>query len=301
MRLLFYSPNNYKSMFLTAICETLPHRRGHLKKSVLLLLLLSLTSLSISARAEKPDQGISISGENLSLQKVFRKITKMTGYAIFCDYNLIQEAGLVTVNVKNASLEAVLDSCLKDKSLNFEIIGKTIVISRKSVAQVSAASVPVPPGPPPMDVHGRVTNEKGEPVVAATVEVRGARKVTTTNENGEFTLTGIDKNATLVISSVGYAKQEVKVSGREIVNVQMQLGAALGEMVVTALGINKESRKLGYSVATVSGDQMDKARETNVALSLEGQVAGLDVHGTNGGPGGTARVLLRGMSSMNSG
>jgi len=286
-------------MFLTAICETLPDRQGLLKKSIQLLLLLSLTFLSLFVRAEKPNQGITISGENVPLQKVFKKITKMTGYAIFCDYNLIQEAGPVTVNVKNASLEAVLDSCLKDKPLSFEIIGKTIVITPK--AEAPAAAAPVVLGPPPMDIHGRVTNEKGEPVVAATVEVKGARKVTTTNENGEFSLSGIDRNSTLVISSVGYAKQEVKVSGRELVNVQMQLGAALGEMVVTALGINKDSRKLGYSVATVSGDQMDKARETNVALSLEGQVSGLDVHGTNGGPGGTARILLRGMSSMNSG
>ena len=226
----------------------------------------------------------------------------MTGYAIFCDYNLLQQAGLVTVNVKNASLEAALDSCLKDKALGFEIIGKTIVIPRKAEAPVATvASAPVPPGPPPMDVRGRVTNEKGEPVVAATVEVKGTRKVTTTNDNGEFSLTDIDKNATLVISSVGYEKQEVKVGGRETLTVQMSLGAALGEMVVTALGITKESRQLGYSVATVNGDQMSKARETNVALSLEGQVAGLDVHGTNGGPGGTARILLRGMSSMNAG
>ncbi len=288
-------------MFLTAICETLPGRQGHLNKSILLLLLLSFTSFFLSVRAEKPNQGITISGENVPLQKVFKKITKVTGYAIFCDYNLLEQAGLVTVNVKNASLEAVLDSCLKDKALGFEIIGKTIVITKKAAPPLSASPDIVVAGPPPMDVHGKVVNDKGEPVVAATVEVRGARKVTTTNDAGEFTLTGIDKNATLVISSVGYEKQEIRVNGREMINVQMQLGAALGEMVVTALGITKESRQLGYSVATVSGDQMTKARETNVALSLEGQVAGLDVHGTNGGPGGTARILLRGMSSMNSG
>jgi TonB-linked SusC/RagA family outer membrane protein len=289
-------------MFLTAICETLPPRQSPFRKSILLLFLVASTFFSLIARAEKPSQGITISGENVPLQKVFKKITRITGYAIFCDYNLLQEAGLVTVNVKNVSLEAALDSCLKDKALGFEIIGKTIVITRKPEAQATAvAPAPVPPGPPPMDVHGRVTNERGEPVVAATVEVKGTRKVTTTNDNGEFSLTGIDGNATLVISSVGYTKQEIKVNGRETLNVQLSLGAALGEMVVTALGITKESRQLGYSVATVNGDQMSKARETNVALSLEGQVAGLDVHGTNGGSGGTARILLRGMSSQNSG
>ncbi|HET6254044.1 MAG TPA: SusC/RagA family TonB-linked outer membrane protein [Puia sp.] len=273
-----------------------------MKKSILLLLLVSLTSLSLSVSAERPSQGITISGENVSLQKVFKKITKVTGYAIFCDYNLIQEAGLVTLNVKNASLEAVLDSCLKDKPLSFEIIGKTIVITKKEVAPVAVAPVAdIPPGPPPIDVHGRVIDEKGSPVVAATVEVRGTRKVTTTNDNGEFTLTGISDNAVLIISSVGFDKAEVKVAGQTQVAVTLKINGTLNETVVTALGLVKEARKVGYSVGVVNGDQLTKARETNVALSLEGQVSGLDVHGTNGGPGGTARILLRGVASINAG
>ena len=73
------------------------------------------------------------------------------------------------------------------------------------------------------------------------------------------------------------------------------------EVVVTALGISKESRKLGYAVSTVGSDQMTKARETNIALSLTGQVAGLSVHGTSGGPAGSARILLRGISSLTGG
>ena len=282
-RLLIFSPNNYKSMFLTAICETLPDRQGFLKKPILLLLLLSLISLSIGVRAEKPNLGITLAGENVPLQKVFKKITKMTGYAIFCDYNLLQEAGLVTVNVKNAPLEAALDSCLKDKALSFEIIGKTIVIMRKAAVPVTGAPVPVLPGPPPIDVHGRVVDEKGSPVVAATVEVRGAKKVTTTNDNGEFTLTGIPDNAVLIISSVGFDKVELRVAGQHEVAVTMKINGTLSETVVTALGLVKEARKVGYSVAVVGGDQLDKARETNVALSLDGQVAGLQVRGANGG------------------
>ena len=272
-----------------------------MRKFILLLLLLSLTSFFLSVRAEKPSEGITLSGENVPLQKVFKKITKMTGYAIFCDYNLLQEAGLVTLNVKNASVEAVLDSCLKDKALSFEIIGKTIVISRKAISAVTAAAAPAPLGPPPVDVHGRVVDEKGSPVVAATVEVRGAKKVTTTNDNGEFTLTGISDNAVLVISSVGFDKVEVRVAGQRELAVTMKINGTLNETVVTALGLVKEARKVGYSVGVVSGDQMNQARETNVALSLEGQVSGLDVHGTNGGPGGTALILLRGVPSINAG
>ena len=291
-------------MFLTAICETLPGRQGLLRKSILIaFLLITLPFFSaLQVFAENSSQGISISGENIPLQKVFKKITKLTGYSIFCDYHLLQQAGPVTVNVRNASLEEALSTCLKDKSLSYEIIGKTIVISKQTTEPVSPApAAEVPPGPPPIDVHGRVLDEKGSPVVAATVEVRGTKKVVTTNDNGEFTLTGISDNAVLIISSVGFEKTEVKIGGRTQLDVTMKLGAALGETVVTALGIVKEARKVGYSVAVVNGDQMTKARETNVALSLEGQVAGMAVRGSNGGSGGTALVLVRGVASMNAG
>ncbi len=289
-------------MFLTAICETLPARQGLFRKSILVaFLLISLPSFfALPVLAENSTQGISISGENMPLQKVFRKITKETGYSIFCDYHLLQQAGAVTVNVKNASLEEALSICLKDKSLSYEIIGKTIVISKQTIT-APAPAAEIPAGPPPIDVHGRVVDENGSPVVAATIEVRGTKKVVTTNDNGEFTLTGIGDNAVLVISSVGFEKTEVKVAGQTNLAVTMKLGAALGETVVTALGIVKEARKVGYSVAVVNGDQLNQARETNVALSLEGQVAGMAVRGSNGGSGGTALVLLRGVPSMNAG
>jgi TonB-linked SusC/RagA family outer membrane protein len=290
-------------MFLTAICETLPDRQSLLRRSILTaFLLITLPSFfALPVMAENSTQGISISGENMPLQKVFRKITKETGYTVFCDYHLLQQAGAVTVNVKNASLEEALSICLKDKSLGYEIIGKTIVITKQATTVSAQPVADVPPGPPPIDVHGRVVDEKGSPVVAATVEVRGTKKVVTTNDNGEFTLTGISDNATLVISSVGFEKTEIKVGGQTQLSVTMKLGAALGETVVTALGIVKEARKVGYSVGLVNGDQMTKARETNVALSLEGQVSGMAVHGSNGGSGGTALVLMRGIASMNQG
>src|ERR1700744_783498 len=152
-------------MFLPAICETLPNRQGFLRKSILVaFLLITLPLLStLPVLAENSVQGISFSGENIPLQKVFKKITKLTGYSVFCDYRLLQQAGPVTVNVKNASLEEALAVCLKDKSLSFEIIGKTIVISSK-VTTVSAPPADAPPGPPPIDVRGRVTDEQGDPV-----------------------------------------------------------------------------------------------------------------------------------------
>jgi TonB-linked SusC/RagA family outer membrane protein len=251
----------------------------------------------LQASAGVFSQNITFSGKNVSLEKVFSVIYKQSGYMVFCDYSLIKEAKKVNIHVKDASVQDVMNECMKEQSLVYAIVDKTIVIERKKMNAEELAPVP-----PPIDVHGRITNEKGEPVPGATVAVKGSSKVVATNDNGEFTLTGVDANATLVVTSIGYERTEIAVAGQTNLNFQLKVGAAaMGELVVTALGISKEQRKLGYAVTTVSAEQMNKARETNVALSLGGQVAGLTVHGANGGPGSSARILLRGMPSMNSG
>ncbi|MFT4154602.1 SusC/RagA family TonB-linked outer membrane protein [Parafilimonas sp.] len=150
---------------------------------------------------------------------------------------------------------------------------------------------------------GVVKDSSSQPLVAATVTVKGTKTSTVTAADGSFTLTVPSGNITLEVNYVGYNPVSVPVGPDQAdVTITMQAGAnTISDVVVTALGIKKEERKLGYAISTVNGNSLNKARETNVALSLAGQVAGLDVHGTSGGPGGTARILLRGMPSMNSG
>jgi len=151
---------------------------------------------------------------------------------------------------------------------------------------------------------GVVKDSANEPLVGATITVKGKKISTTSAADGSFTLSNVPAGSVdVVVSYVGYTTQTLPVGANETdVSVVLQQGAnTISDVVVTALGIKREERKLGYSVTTINGDQLNKARETNVALSLSGQVAGLTVHGTSGGPGGTARILLRGFGSMNSG
>ena len=143
----------------------------------------------------------------------------------------------------------------------------------------------------------------GNGVIAVSVRVKGSPGGVTTNANGQFNLSVPSGSIVLEFSSAGYTTREVNVEQAEN-NISIRLAVntqQLGEVVVTALGITKQSRKIGYAVTTVAGDLLSRARETNVANSLSGRVAGLKVTGTNSGPGGTSKVLLRGMPSMNSG
>ena len=147
-------------------------------------------------------------------------------------------------------------------------------------------------------ITGKVTDSTGNGIPGINVLVKGSTKGTFTKTDGSFSISA-PTNATLVISGVGYATKEIALDGQTNVAILLlEKQSELNTVVVTALGISKESRKVGYAITTVGGDQLSKARENNIALGLEGQVAGLNVHGTNGGPGGSARILLRGGSSI---
>ena len=151
-------------------------------------------------------------------------------------------------------------------------------------------------------LQGTVKDSKTAAGLAGvTVKVAGKNIQAVTDGNGAFTLSVPAGKIVLEVTSVGYATQLVGVgaSANAVSVLLAQTATDLSEVVVTALGITKQARKLGYAVTTVDGAQLNQARETNVANSLSGRVAGLKVSGTSGGPGGTVKLLLRGLPSMN--
>jgi TonB-linked SusC/RagA family outer membrane protein len=153
-------------------------------------------------------------------------------------------------------------------------------------------------------LKGTVKDSKsGAALPGVTVLVKGTQMATVSGGDGAFVLNAPTGGFTLQVSLVGYGTKTTQVTAEQsTLDITMdESSTQLGELVVTALGIQKDAGKVGYSVQKVDGSVMTQARETNVALSLGGRVAGLNVHGSSGGPGSSARILLRGMPSMNSG
>ncbi len=143
-------------------------------------------------------------------------------------------------------------------------------------------------------ISGKVTGQDGNPLPGVNVTVKGTRKGTTTGADGSFS---IDANAgdVIVISMVGYESQEITVGSATNISVVLQSSAQqLSEVVVTALGIRREKRALGYSAQNVSGENLTKAREVNILNSLTGKIAGVEVNKTGTGPAGSARITIRG-------
>jgi TonB-linked SusC/RagA family outer membrane protein len=147
-------------------------------------------------------------------------------------------------------------------------------------------------------ITGKVTGPDNAPLIGVSVLVSGTNQGTASDLEGNYAIAA-PANASLVFSYIGYVSQTVAIDGRTTINVTLATDAKqLGEVVVTALGIKKDERKLGYSVAKVGGEVLSKARDTNVANSMQGRVAGLNVGGTSGGPGSSARMNIRGVTSF---
>ena len=148
-------------------------------------------------------------------------------------------------------------------------------------------------------ITGKVSSAAGEILPGVTVLLKGTTNGTTTDANGVYSLNVPVTSGTLVFSFIGYTTLERNFTQPGTINVTLATDAkALDEVVVTALGIKREAKKLGYATSTVNTDQITTTRTTNVGNSLVGKVAGLNVQAPPSGPGGSSKIRIRGQSSF---
>ena len=147
-------------------------------------------------------------------------------------------------------------------------------------------------------IKGKVTSaEDGSPLPGASVVIKGTSTGTATNINGDFTISA-SPDATLLISSVGFVTQEIAVAGQTVINVVMEVEALeVDEVVVTALGISREKKSLGYAAQEVNGDAVSTVKTDNLINNLSGKIAGVSIK-VNGNMGGSTNVVIRGSKSL---
>ena len=147
-------------------------------------------------------------------------------------------------------------------------------------------------------VSGRITGGDGEPLPGVTILEKGTSNGAVTNVDGNYNMT-VSANATLVISYLGFRTAEVQVGSRSVIDVTLEYDVeALDEVVVTAFGLEREKKALGYSVTQIDGDQFVESRAINLGAALSGKVAGVNVSNPSTGAAGTSRVVIRGGSSL---
>lgn len=276
--------------------------------------------LQVSAKGFS--QNVTLNETKASLDKVFTEIRKQTGYDFLYNTRLLRNTLPVTVKAKDSSLKDVLAEVFRNQPLTYTITENTIILKRKDepfMEEVSKFSI-VPADRDKrnisggqtagvvldfaikaerIDVRGKVIDANGEPLIGVSVRVKGTQIGASTDVQGNYVLDA-PTNAVLVFTYVGYVTQEVAVNGRTSVNITLaEDRQALSEVVVTALGVTKAKRGLGYAVQEVRGEEFTEARQNNLASSLTGKIAGVDATQVNSGAGASSRVIIRGNTSLN--
>jgi TonB-linked SusC/RagA family outer membrane protein len=270
-----------------------PKSRQAVRVMKLTTILLLAACLQLSAKGIS--QTVSITVKDVPLLTVLKEIKKQTGYFYLADNEWLQKAKKVTLSAINWPLLKVLDECFKGQPLTYNIEGKVINIIPK---EEKPKGVSVVNDVPPIDVRGRVVNENGEPVVSASVTVKGTSRGTTTNENGEFYLPGLDKNATLVISGINISTTQIKVNGLTslAINVKSTI-TPLEETIIK--GYYTTTRKLNTgSVSKVSAESISKEPISNPLEAIEGRMPGVFIQQTTGLAGGGINIQIRGQNSL---
>ncbi|MEO8762892.1 MAG: TonB-dependent receptor [Ginsengibacter sp.] len=240
-------------------------------------------------------QNISISQRNTTLEKVFKEIHQKTGYQFFYQVELLHEAKKFDINVKNASIERVLELCFKDQPLNFIITEKTITIQRKEESKIPD----VPPKSVLLEVVGKVKDENGQPLAGVSVTIVGEKGGISTDINGNFSIS-VTKNAVLSFSFIGYETVTVPVNGRTNIDVTLTRDvSSLNDVVVVGYGTQKKVNLTG-AVDVVSTEVLKDRASANIGALLQGASPNLNilVNLKGGEPGAGLNFNIRGIGSL---
>ncbi len=273
---------------------------------------LLLSSLFLFARAPIQDLRktiIPFEITHASLKQAFQKIETVTH--LYFSFKTSDVLRYVDINYSSPgiSVEKLLNDLLAGTDLRYQQLENNIII-KKNVIQINAPKL-VQTDLSVLDyeggIRGKVTNEKGEPIAGASVSVENHVNGVAADVNGSFTINGLKAGKYHVhVSAVGYVMESQEVvlaeNGNAEVYFQLKLSANnLSDVVVTALGISRSVRSLGYSSQEISAKELTQAHQNNFLNSLQGRVAGMTISSAGGGPGQGVSVVIRGVNSLNPG
>lgn len=230
---------------------------------------------------------LTLNVKQAKVEDILLKIENQSNYVFMYNKDLIDVEKLASINVSGVSVEKVLDLLFEGTNINYQFVGRQIVLSPAYAIQQKK-------------VTGKVTDNKGEPLPGVSISVKGTTNGTITSSEGTYELSKVDDNSTLVFSFVGMSAQEIKVQGKSTVNVVLEEETkGLDEVIVIGYGTAKRQDYSG-SVSSVKMENSMVALSPNLnALeSLKGNVAGLNIGATNSA-GGQPSMEIRGQNSLN--
>lgn len=273
-------------MNLSIIINTIWGQNQKPKRSyrTVLILLVAMFSLFSYLPVSAQSNGINLNLKNATVEQILNEIESKTTYRFLYNKQLVDVSRKVTISAEKQEINQVLSQLFGGTGVAFNINGKQIVLSKSTTTSSKK-------------VAGTILDEKGEPVIGATVKVKGANSGTISDIDGKFSIDATDESV-LIFSYVGYETKELTVGTKKNINVSLSQGSKnLDEVVVVGYGTTTR-RKLATAITTIKLDDIDKGASNNAIQAIQGKTPGVQISNSSGIPGSTPRVLVRGINSF---
>ncbi|TAM94120.1 MAG: SusC/RagA family TonB-linked outer membrane protein [Chitinophagaceae bacterium] len=230
----------------------------------LIFLFTFVCCMQASAKVFSQDAKIDLNLENTNIKKALRIISQKSEYRFLYNNDLLPGDMIVSISAKQETVPEIIKAILGNTGLTFHVLDDNLIAIGYQTQSIEK-------------VTGTVSDSTGHPLVGVTIQVKGTTVGTVTDANGNFSIDA-PENSILLISYIGYQTKEVHVNGQTQINIVLQPSATgLNEVVVTALGIKRQERELGYATQEIKGNTLETVKGIDVGTSLTGRVSGLMV------------------------
>lgn len=255
-------------------------------------LFLFLGLLSAAANGFSQSTKLNLRVENTTILKVFEQIEDISDYRFFFDNGLKGLNKETSISAEGKPISIILDDLFEGTNITYEVKDRIILVKSKSDDTTVSSQQKI-------TVSGQVVDADKIPLPGVSVAIKGSSNGTITDFDGNYTLSNISADATLVFSFVGMKMQEIPVAGKSTINLTMEEDAiGLEEVVAIGYGTQKK-RDVSSAISSVDSDVFKDRPVSNFVQGISGSVAGVSISQTNGAPGGGSNIVIRGVGSVN--
>lgn len=268
-------------------------KKKSIRQSKSLIISLFTAFLCLAAGTVRAQAGrVTIDMQQVKMTQIMDEIEKQTKFLFIYDKNISVDR-TASVQVREQPVAEALAQMLAGTDLTYEINSSNIILSKRSADAAASSSL--------RNVAGVVLDAHGQPIIGASVVIKGTTIGISTNVDGSFGLQipASVKDPVLVVNYLGCEPQEIAVGSRADFRITMvESAVALDNVVVTALGIKRQEKALSYNVQQVKSEDIVTVKDANFMNALNGKVAGVQINSSAAGVGGAARVVMRGAKSL---
>jgi len=266
-------------------------KKMRIMKLTFMMLLGSFVAMSATTYSQNTK--LNVSTKSTSLIDVFRQIEDQSEFYFYFNKDEVKSKEAVSVELKDALVTDILDQVLANTGLEYRIIDRYVVVKEKGTIDAENMM------PQERKISGKVIDQNGGSMPGVSVFVKGTTIGVITDNDGKFQLNIPTETKTLVFSFVGMVTQEVSCAGKSSINVTLvESTVAIDDVVVTALGLKREKKALGFSVGEVKSEQMQRVPQKDLLGSLAGKVSGMKITNTSNDVNSETYVNIRGITSL---